>query len=129
MSIRAESRAIARLITRYVEAAVRYGAACDADLPPPIANRHARRIVAAGRELKKAGDEGRRALNSLLDHDNPWVRVWAANDVYVFNERRALAVLEEIKKLSGLVSIEADMSVYALRGETPPSPWKRDRPR
>jgi len=78
--------------------------------------------------LKKAGAEGRRALDSLLDHDNPWVRVAAANDVYAFNERRALAALEEIKKIRGWAALEAEASIYALRGETPPSPWKRDRP-
>jgi len=86
MSIQDESRAVARLKARYVDAAIKYGAACDAHSHPLTVNRYARRVIAAARGLKKAGDEGKQALDSPLDHDNPYVRVWAANDVYPFDE-------------------------------------------
>ena len=74
-------------------------------------NRHARRYVAAAKELRGRGAEGLNAFATLLRHADMDVRSTAA--VYLLPERtaEAKAVLEEAAKGQGMLAFGASQAL------------------
>jgi hypothetical protein len=74
-------------------------------------NKHARRYLAAFKNLRNHGDAGRDALASLLTHPRMDVRVKAA--IYLLADRpaQAVPVLEEAAKSAGMVPFEASQAL------------------
>ncbi len=81
-------------------------------------NRHARRYIAAYKELRAQGEAGRDALATLLTHPRMDVRVRAA--LYLLSDRPAEAgpVLEEAAKSEGMVPFEAAQALKSWREGT-----------
>ena len=70
-------------------------------------NAYAKRYVAAFKQLRERGDEGRDALAALLTHERADVRVMAAAFLLRHCGERARAVLETEAKGKGLVAFGA----------------------
>ncbi len=65
----------------------------------------------------EAGEAGRSALQSLMGHENPYVRLWAASHSLPFARKEALAVLRLLKKLGGLVGMNAEATLSVSGSE------------
>lgn len=74
---------------------------------------HGDRYIAAFKELRARGDEGREALCVLLKHPNVDVRTMAAAFLLRYRTAEAKAVLEEAARGEGLIAFE---SRQALKG-------------
>lgn len=59
--------------------------------------------------------EGRAALMQLLQHENAYVRLWAAKDALAFSPEAAVAVLEVIEEGKGLLGTSARMTLAEWR--------------
>lgn len=95
---------------RYVEAARRHGqslARGDSD----AANAAYDEKDAALRELRAAPDRGRGVLTALLAHEDPGVRKSAATHLLPLDETAAIATLQEVAKVPGLVGFDAEMVI------------------
>jgi hypothetical protein len=115
---RIDEEAIQKWKRAYMAACIEFGSKLG---DPRSSKPAARKVVKLGRRLRDSGEPGRRALLSLLRHDNPWVRLGAANDIAPVNREKALAVLEAMKDLPGKLGVEAEGSYYAIQGQVPPS--------
>ena len=80
------------------------------------ANAQYKRIVAAWKELRGRGEEGRAALLRLMGNSNPDVRMWAASHVLEFDPGAAKAELERLASgPSSLVRFDAEMTLKEWR--------------
>lgn len=100
------------LVKRYVAAALAYGAARE-DADSKATNREARLMGSVYDVLKGrgTGPDGLGALLTLLVHEDPEVRSLAAADTLEIAPDKAVAVLEEVECLSGLVGFSAEMAL------------------
>ena len=55
----------------------------------------------------RESDDGRLCIESLLDHEAPEVRAWAASHALLWNEPAARPVLEALEASRGLVAVGA----------------------
>jgi hypothetical protein len=92
----------------YVDAARRHGQALargDSD----EANAAYDEKVAVLRQLRSTPDRGCAVLRSLLTHEDPGVRKSAATHLLPLDETAAIAALEEVSRLPGLIGFDAEM--------------------
>lgn len=90
---------------QYVSAAVKFGetrVARDFE----AGNEFADALQQLGRVLRRS-PEGQSALKKMLDHDNIFVRLWAASDSLPFAQEEAVPVLEAIAAQKGLTGTSA----------------------
>ena len=73
-------------------------------------NEFATELGFLGRLLRESGD-GQRLLLKLLDHDDPYVRIWASKDCLFFKSDAAVPVLEEIERAGGLLGTTARITL------------------
>ena len=109
----------ARALRDYVKAAIEHGRGTetgDSDMSNAAYERHAQLLT------RFFPDERRGQLGSLLDHENPSVRLWAALDTYRLDPKRSVEVLEAVAREPGLVGFSAEMTLRELRSGrlTPP---------
>lgn len=100
------------LVQRYVAAALAYGAARE-DADSKAANREAKVMQGVYHILKGrgTGPDGLGALLTLLTHEDLEVRSLAAADTLEIAPDKAVAVLEEVERLPGLVGFSAEMAL------------------
>ena len=74
------------------------------------------RLIAAWRELRAQGEDGRSVLTGLLHDSNPRVRLWAAPHVLEFAPALAEAELERLaQRPVGVVRLDAEMTLSEWR--------------
>ncbi len=79
------------------------------------ANKAARKLIRIRSLLLQAGEEGREIMLGLMEHENPFVRGWAAADSLALEPERALHVLEQLQSLPGLVGLNAEFTLKTWR--------------
>lgn len=67
------------------------------------------------KEIDSSTNLGRRALVSLLTHEDMWVRESAATHLLGVEEHVAIKVLEEVANSSGIVAFNAEMVLKEWR--------------
>lgn len=102
------------LIGAYVNASIAHGAAIDAG-DYRTANRQNDVTAAISNELRKRGQE--RRLLDLLEHENPWVRYWAAGEALQCAPGEAEPVLRRLAALPP--------SLVRLTAETTLDEWRK----
>lgn len=80
------------ILEEYRQAAMRQSSAKTAS----EANSEAEKLLSIYRELRNQGEEGIRALLSLLESPSESVRCWAATHLLPFASERAVMVLEAL---------------------------------
>jgi hypothetical protein len=81
-------------------------------------NRHAKKYIAAAREILARGEEAIELFSNLLEHSDTGVRVAAAAYLLKSRTDRAVATLRPIAKGRGLASLGAQMTLKRYeRGE------------
>lgn len=99
----------------YEGAAVRHGEASQKG-DHRTANAQYKRLLAAWKELRSRGDEGRAALLHLMDARNLHVQVWAASHVLEFAPEAAEARLERLAhEAPGLARLDAELTLKEWR--------------
>ena len=93
-------------LEEYVRWVTEYGLASD-NADSVKTNKAYDRIMASYRNLQES--EATAELLSLLDHSDPWVRVWAASHTLHLNEDKARSALEKIPDKQGALSLNAAM--------------------
>lgn len=66
-------------------------------------------------KLLRESEEGQRLLAQLLNHDDPYVRVWVAGDCLFFKPDAGVSALEAIEKTAGLLGTTARMTLSEWR--------------
>jgi hypothetical protein len=74
--------------------------------------------------LKSQGEIGRSTFKDLLHDKNNYVRVWVAAQLLSEGDLKALPVLREIEKSSGLLAFDAKMTIQEFEAERLQSPFK-----
>jgi hypothetical protein len=86
--------------------------------PAKVTNKLLARSHVLAKQLK-ASEEGRNALESLLDHPTPDVRASAATYTLMWNPEQAVPVLEDLVSKRGrefgLIPLEAEYTLIAFR--------------
>jgi hypothetical protein len=82
------------------------------------ANKAARRLAAAYRELRTRGSAAQARLLPLLEHPEPGVRAWAAAHALEFAPERGEPVLSALVDQGGLIGLGANETLKAWRGAT-----------
>ncbi len=84
---------------------------------PKRANRKFHRMARIYHEISNRGIAAKRQLLSLLDNEDPYVRLSAATYTLEFDAQRAVPVLEEIQqKESGTLGFTAGMVLKQWKG-------------
>ncbi len=97
------------IIKRYENAAKGHGQATEQG-DSDNANRAYDDIVDAIKDLKSAGGH-LSALATLLEHDDPHVRCWSASHLLWDCTEEAVAVLQDLSTHSGIVGLDATMTL------------------
>lgn len=98
------------LVQMFSDAAAANGRAWD-EANPRVANRQYDIRASVYRELRSRGVEAQRALLTLLDHPNPYVRCLTAARALEFDSKTAEPVLQALQILPGLVGHNAEMTL------------------
>uniref|UniRef100_UPI000FFF3F36 DUF2019 domain-containing protein n=1 Tax=Corallococcus coralloides TaxID=184914 RepID=UPI000FFF3F36 len=99
------------LVRIYTEAAELHGRASN-DGDHRSANAQYSRLIAAWRELRAQGEDGRSALAALLQDSNLHVRLWAASHALEFAPVLAEAELERLAHgPASVVRLDAEMTL------------------
>lgn len=101
---------IEQLVKRFIRAAVSYGTATRR-LDTRAANRSAKALLKLQRELPGLGDSGKQALQDMLSHRNPWVRLWASGALLPLGDPKAIAELRHLAKSPGELGAYAEMAL------------------
>jgi hypothetical protein len=102
---------VEKLKTRYIDAASDHGRATEAG-DYKTANRSARRLATLHKQFLAQGEQGTKALVSLMTHKEPSVRYWAAYHSRSFAPKEAEVTLLEIANAKGgLVSFSARITL------------------
>ena len=102
----------ATALDEYIKAAIEHGQGIEAG-DPDVSNaayeRHAHLLA------RFFPEEQRRQLVSLLNHESPSVRLWAALDTFQLDPKRSVEVLEAVAREPGLVGFSAEITLRELR--------------
>lgn len=104
---------IEELITSYRQLAIDWAATEDA--------RSANRLIIEQQEVVrrlKVMPHGREALTELLRDPSPGVRLAAASHALAWHDPAAIAVLEDLRRGSGLHALDAELTLRGYRGRT-----------
>jgi hypothetical protein len=102
------TRQVGDLISEYREHAVQHSVATESG-EFEKGNEHHDMLFAVVRRLRTAGDDGNRALLTLLEDEAAGVRCWAATHCLIVDERRARQVLADLSYYQGIVGFNAQM--------------------
>lgn len=102
-----------RMIERYQSSAISYG---DTQRSRDFSagNEFADELERLGKQLRDA-DRGQQLLRGLLQHPDPYVRVWAAKDCLAFAPDLAISALEELGRISGVLGTTARTTLSEWR--------------
>ena len=93
-------------------------------------HRQSDRLMEIAEEIKSRGEEGRKALLSLLDHDDENVRLWAASHSLAFAPDIAVPALEDLVALGDRErdgELRHDVVSIALSAERMLYNWREER--
>jgi hypothetical protein len=110
-------RNVDELVSEYTTYAIEHGHASETG-NSEMANWAHDKLIAVYRVLSHAGENGETAIARLMDFDNNSVRYWAAFHSLKFNEKKAVATLENIANGLGAVAFSADMVLSEWRKGT-----------
>ena len=112
---------IQQSVEKYVTNALIHGEASqEGDFKRGNAAYHG--IVAALKELRAAGEDGRQALLDVLHHESDAVTCWAATHLLKTDKKKAIKVLRAISRRPGIIGSDASTVLEELkkgRLETP----------
>ena len=108
-------------VGRYVAAAIVHGAATE-EGDYKRGNPAHDEVLAALREIREAGEEGKQALLELVKHENASVRCWAGTHLLKVAARPAMKVLRSLAKGTGLVAMNAGIVLEEWRKGTLETP-------
>ena len=74
-------------------------------------NKYAKKYIKCFKAINDIGDKAKNEMLVLLNHENDSVRTMAATFLLRFNTERAIGVLREISKKSGITGFEARESI------------------
>jgi hypothetical protein len=77
-------------------------------------NKFATTLETIGNFLRAAPD-GQAFLVSLLNHEDPYVRAWAAKDVLYFDPAKAEPILAGIGKMDDMIALSANTTLEEWR--------------
>lgn len=97
-------------IAAYATAAREHGEATTAG-DAPAANRAYDRLERSWKCIQSSVDDWRALFFNLLEHNEPWVRLWAASHVIHSDPHRSLAVLRKLSREPGLLGFGAQMTI------------------
>jgi HEAT repeat protein len=100
------TQTIKEVVEQYRQGAIGTGDISD----PKKANKSARQMIAAYRILRET-EEGRQAIASLLQDDEPSVRCYAAAQCLQWKPDVAHRVLEALRDSQGPFSFDAEMTL------------------
>lgn len=95
-------------IEKYIDAAINYGKAQEEGNFKEV-NKNAEKIQIIRKELKKGSEIYLEQLESLLNHDNDYVRLKASFDLLSIQSKKAENELVELSRKRGLIGFEAEM--------------------
>lgn len=117
MSTELGDKALRSLLDRFVVCAVRHRIATDSS-DYRVANNNARLLRSTYRKVKDLGDRAQEAFLSLLDHPDPAVQGWVARYALEIEPRRSESVLRDLSRGSGLLALDAEMTLKEWRKGT-----------
>jgi hypothetical protein len=100
---------IQKLLSKFSNAAIRHHEYSLSN--SAAANRAAREMAIAYRELTKLGPQAREKLLELIESDDPRISINAACYSLKFNPEKSLAALETLKKQPGTIGFEAEQAI------------------
>lgn len=78
---------------------------------PSLGNKFARKYIIAFEKLITYGDDGRKALTKLFDHERPDVRAMAAGFLLRYSTVRAMEILLKEAGGEGMIAFEASEAI------------------
>lgn len=105
---------LAELLRLYERAAIAHGLASEVG-NYEAANMEYETLAAVYRELRTRGSETQNAVLGLLNHDDEYVRAWAAAHALEFAPERGEPVLTEISRTTGVRALDARMTLKEWR--------------
>ena len=115
---------IGSLLAFYRKAAIEHGAATETG-DYRMANRRHDLISSVYSELRRRGGEAQRELLPLLDDIDEHVRAWAAAHALEFAPDRGEPVLKKLAAKTGLVGLNAQMTLEQWSTSKRPVAWNR----
>ncbi|MBQ3300600.1 MAG: DUF2019 domain-containing protein [Eggerthellaceae bacterium] len=103
------------LVKRYVDAARQHGKAMTRPIDSDRANQMSDIICERLKVMRQRPDRERTLLEPLLDNKDASVRCWAATHFLSLDESRAVAVLEFISRMKGVIGFTAEMVLQEWR--------------
>ncbi len=97
-------------IANYINASINYGKAQEEGNSKEV-NKNANIIQKIRQEIKKDFNAYTKQIESLLMHENDYVRLKAAFDLLTIQSDKAEKVLVELSKKRGLIGFEAEMTL------------------
>lgn len=108
---------ISELLDIYADAAISHGTAMSVG-DHKVANKSYDIVAGVYREIRHRGPETQKALLTLIVHNDPLVRRWAASHALEFAPEEGTPILEEIAKSGGLMGLNAEMTLMEWRNGT-----------
>jgi len=100
-----------QLIVKFAWAADKLGNAINLWLPT---ERETENLLSIRNEIRLRGPKARRQLIPLLEHDNRFVRYYAAQQLLALEPKRSRQIIEENAKQGDAVAGDAGMFLYFL---------------